>query len=142
MSLNYIDTSYLAPFYLPEANSATVEKKLLNMSRGSIVISLLVRAEFASLLSKKTRMKEIDESDARGAMMALDRHLSTKAFHMVAITVQDFDQATEWIMTMRHPLRAPDALHLAIAARQGAVFWTLDSRLAKIAKWVGLITRK
>jgi len=44
---------------------------------------------------------------------------------------EDFGRATEWIMIMQHPLRAPDALHLAVATRQNAVFWTLDKTLAK-----------
>jgi predicted nucleic acid-binding protein len=45
-------------------------------------------------------------------------------------------------MAMQHLLRAPDALHLAVATRQNAVFWTLDKTLAKAAKWVGLRTRR
>ncbi|MBE9547375.1 MAG: type II toxin-antitoxin system VapC family toxin, partial [Proteobacteria bacterium] len=141
-ALHYIDTSYLAPFYLPEAKSEAVEKELLKLPRDSIVISPLVRAEFASLLSRKFRMKEMDEADARRVMTALDRHLRTEAIRMVAMGVQDFQQATEWIMTMMHPLRAPDALHLSVAARQDAVFCTLDQRLARAAKWIGLKTRR
>ncbi len=60
---------------------------------------------------------------------------------MVSILSSDFQQATEWIMAMKHALRAPDALHLAVAARQDAVL-TLDRGLAKAAKRVGLTTRK
>ena len=142
MALHYIDTSYLAPFYLPEAISEAVEKKLLKLPVGFIVISPLVRAEFASLLSRKFRMKEMNQADAHRAMMALDRHLHTESIRMVAIGGQDFQQATEWIMTMAHPLRAPDALHLSVAARQDAVFWTLDQRLAKAARRIGLETRR
>ena len=140
MDLHYIDTSFLAPYYLPEPKSAAVEKKLLKLPRGSILISPLVRAEFASLLSRKARLKEMNESDAYRTMTALDRHLRTEALRMTNIIVQDFEKATEWIMAMRHPLRAPDALHLAVASRQDAVIWTLDKRLAKASKWIGLKT--
>ena len=59
--LHYVDTSYLAPYYLPEANSEVVEKGLLRLPPGSLVVSPLVRAEFASLLSRKCRAKEMGE---------------------------------------------------------------------------------
>ena len=140
--LHYIDTSYLAPYYLPEANSDGVEKKLVKLPGGSLVISPLVRAEFASLLSRKCRAKEMDEADARRAMTALDRHLRAGSLRMVFIGSRDFEQATEWIMAMKHSLRAPDAVHLAVAAREDAVLWTLDRGLSRAARWVGLKTRK
>jgi len=50
MDVHYIDTSFLAPYYLPEAASETVERKLRSLPEGSLVISPLVRVEFASLL--------------------------------------------------------------------------------------------
>ena len=140
--LHYIDTSYLAPYYLPEAKSDAVEKKLVKLPGGSVVISPLVRSEFAFLLARKCRAKEMDEADARQTMSALDRHLSAGNFRMVSIISRDFEQASEWIMAMKHPLRAPDAVHLAVAVRQDAVLWTLDRGLARAAKWIGLKTQK
>ena len=140
--IHYIDTSYLAPYYLPEANSDVVESKLLRLPVGSLVISPLVRSEFASLLCRKFRTKEMDPADARRTMTALDKHLGAGVLRMVLVGTSDFERATEWIMAMKHPLRAPDALHLAIATREDAVFWTLDKALARAAKWVGLKTRK
>lgn len=140
--LHYIDTSYLAPYYLPEANSDLVERKLRSLPAGSLIISPLVRAEFASLLCRKFRTKEMGEADARRAMTALDRHVGAGSFREAPVTVRDYEQATAWIMAMKHPLRAPDALHLAVAARHAANLWTLDRGLARIAKWVGLKTRK
>lgn len=142
MHFHYIDTSYLAPYYLPEPNSEIVEKKLLKLPGGSLLISPLVRAEFASLLSRKCRAKEMGEADARRTMTALGRHLSVGILRMVSIDSSDFEQATEWIMTMKHSLRAPDAIHLAVAAREDAVLWTLDQALARAAKWIGLKTRR
>ena len=136
--LHYIDTFYLAPFYLPEPASEVVEDRLLSLPPGSIIISPLVRAEFASLLARKCRMGEMKEAHARRVMRALDTHLLENAIGLVPVQSEDFDQAVTWIMAMTHPLRAPDALHLAIAARVGAVFWTLDSRLEQAARWVGL----
>ena len=117
-------------------------KKLVKLAGGSVVISPLVRAEFACLLARKCRAKEMDETDARRTMSALDRHLSTGSIRMVSISSRDFEQASEWIMAMKHPLRAPDAVHLAVAVRQGAVLWTLDRELSRAAKWIGLKTQK
>jgi len=142
MDFHYIHTSYLAPYYLPEPNSEIVEKRLLRLPGGSSVISPLVRAEFASLLSRKCRAKEMAEEDARRTMTALDRHLSEGIIRMVSVAPRDFGQATEWIMAMKQPLRALDAIHLAVAARQDAVLWTLDRALARAARWIGLKTRR
>ena len=84
----------------------------------------------------------MDPADARRTMTALDKHLGAGVLRMVLVGSGDFERATEWIMAMEHPLSAPDALHLAIATREDAVFWTLDKALARAAKWVGLKTRK
>ncbi len=136
--LHYIDTSFLAPFYLPEPASEMVEEKLLSLPTGSVVISPLVRGEFASLLARKCRMGEMKKTHARRVMGALDAHLLEKAIGLVPVQTGDFDQAVTWIMAMAHSLKSPDALHLAVAARIGAVFWTLDDRLEQAARWVGL----
>jgi len=84
----------------------------------------------------------MDEADARRAMTALDRHLHAGSLRMVFIGSRDFEQATESIMAMKHFLRAPDAVHLAVAAREDAVLWTLDRGLSRAARWVGLKTRR
>ena len=80
--LHYIDTSYLAPYYLPEVRSEVVERRLLKLPVGSLVISPLVRSEFASLLSRKSRTKEMDGADARRTMTALDTHLAAGILRM------------------------------------------------------------
>jgi predicted nucleic acid-binding protein len=139
--LHYIDTSFLAPYYLPEASSEAVESALRNLPPGSLLISPLVRTELASLLARKCGGKEMAPSDARRAMQALDAHVGNGVLRVAALGARHFERATEWIMAMKHPLRAPDAVHLAVAAGQDAVFWTLDKALARAAKWVGLTTR-
>ena len=138
MGAHYIDTSFLVPYYLPEAASAAVEKKLQSLPEGSLIISPIVRTEFASLLSREVRAREMNEADARRTMNALDRHVNTGSLRLVPIIGRDFTQATEWIMTMKYSLRTPDALHLAVAARQDALLWTLDKSLSQAAKQVGL----
>lgn len=142
MELHYIDTSYLVPFYLPEPQSDIVEKNLLRLPKGTIIVSHLVYAEFASLLSRKYLTKEISEADARRVMNAFESHLLTGAIGLVPIQSEDFQRAITWIMSLRHPLRAPDALHFAVAFRKGAVFWTLDRQLYRVAKTLGLHTKK
>ena len=64
----------MAPYSLPEAANEIVEKKLRSLPEGSLVISQLVRAEFASLLSRRFRTKEMDEPNPPRSMAALDRH--------------------------------------------------------------------
>ncbi len=60
---------------------------------------------------------------------------------LVSTQSEDFDQAVTWINGHVPLLKTPHVLHLAIAARVGAVFWTLDKRLEEALRWVGLTFR-
>jgi uncharacterized protein len=47
--LIYVDTSFIAPFYIQEATSETVEEILLNLPTQELAISDWTVVEFASL---------------------------------------------------------------------------------------------
>lgn len=55
----YVDTSFIAPFYIQEATSETVEEILLNLPTQELAISDWTVVEFASLLSRRVRMGEL-----------------------------------------------------------------------------------
>jgi uncharacterized protein len=52
--------------------------------------------------------------------------------------LSDFDLAIELLNLHNSGLRTGDALHLAIARNQGAQFITLDKKLIKAARLMGI----
>jgi predicted nucleic acid-binding protein len=54
--LIYLDTSFLAPFYIREATSESIEAVLLDLPVDRLAISDWTRVEFTSLLTRRVRM--------------------------------------------------------------------------------------
>ena len=55
----YLDTSFLAPFYLREATSQQVETILLNIPKDELVIIDWITVEFSSLLARLVHTGEL-----------------------------------------------------------------------------------
>ena len=60
----YLDTSAIVPYYVPEKLSAVVEQ-LLQKQENKPIISQLVEVELFSALSRRVRMGEVSQNDAR-----------------------------------------------------------------------------
>ena len=75
-----IDTSFLAPFYLPESTSTQVEIRLLGQAPGTLHISHWTRTEFASLPARKRRMGELSPQAMRQVMARLEQHITQGAW--------------------------------------------------------------
>ena len=110
----YVDTSFIAPFYIQEATSETVEEILLNLPTQELAISDWTVVEFASLLSRRVRMGELSATLMQTVMESF-RGDTDQSFRMVAVTAADFQLASELVLQWETGLRAGDALHLAIA---------------------------
>ncbi len=129
----YFDTSFVAPLILPEKHSKRIEDFMRDVPAGNLAVSHWVRVEFASLLARRVRMKELGKAQALGAMDVFEQ-LLTRSFHVIMPTIADFDDATRLLQKFDTGLRAGDALHLAIAKNHDAeMFYTLDKVLVKAA---------
>lgn len=98
------------------------------------VISSLVGLEFASVLARKVRMRELSTADARAAMTQLRDHEQAGLYRVVQVDEAHYARARRWIEGFRTPLRTLDALHLAVAARLGCALLTADVQLARAAR--------
>jgi len=76
-----------------------------------------------------------DEAEARLAIFDDWRSAGTEA---VQIEASDFQLATAYVRRFDLMLRAPDALHAAICSRQNLTLVTLDRRLAKAGRELGI----
>lgn len=129
----YLDTSFLAPFYLPESTSSYIEAFLGRASLGALAISYWTNVEFASLLARDVRMGNMQ---VETALRVQERFLQDAEFYRVLSPVsEDFQEAMRLLLPRTDlGLRGPDALHLAIAKRRGLVLYTLDKPLLRAAE--------
>lgn len=135
----YVDTSFLAPYYIEEDTSDRVEEVIFNISVDRLAISDWTQVEFASLLARRLRMGEISQETLREVMTVFDLELR-ESYAVFAVSRADFEVATRFLFQEGAAgLRAGDALHLAIAYnRRVERVLSLDRRLITIARMLGI----
>jgi uncharacterized protein len=112
--LIYLDTSFLAPFYIQEATSTSVETILLNIPTEQLAISDWTIVEFTSLVSRRVRMSELNFEQMEAVINSFKEDVA-QSYTVFTVTTADFILAAEFIQQWETGLRAGDALHLAIA---------------------------
>ncbi|MSQ71963.1 MAG: PIN domain-containing protein [Betaproteobacteria bacterium] len=128
----YIDTSVLIAYYFPELLSARAERLL---RRGGMpAISPLVEIEFASVLGRKVRARELAVGVARFVQERFRDHLDNGMYLRLEIGAAHYEQARRWVEAFKPPLRTLDALHLSIAAGANATLLTADIQLSRAAR--------
>jgi uncharacterized protein len=132
----YFDTSVLVGALTNEAATERLQDWLEAQEPGSMHISHWVETEFSAALAMKLRMgvltqqmRAVSQSD----FLALKSH----SLATTAIKPAHFIAAARLADNIALALRAPDALHLAIAMEIGATLCTLDEKLADAAAAVG-----
>jgi predicted nucleic acid-binding protein len=138
--LNYTDTSILVAALTTEARTRRAERFLTGAGRGALSISEWVVAEFSSALSMKLRLGTIGLEARRAGLEALGLMIE-QSLMLLPVTSSHFRTAARFADQHQLGLRAPDALHLAVAAEQGAVLCTLDKRLVSAGTALGVASR-
>ncbi|MCC7045998.1 MAG: type II toxin-antitoxin system VapC family toxin [Alphaproteobacteria bacterium] len=137
----YLDTSILVPYFLTEPTSARVEDLLRRQVSGQLATSHLARLEFTAVLARQARMGRIDAA-AIGRGEATFDAIVDGSMTMLGPELADYDLARTYLRRHETGLRAPDALHLAIAANQHATaIYTLDAGMLKAGRLLGLPVR-
>jgi len=135
--ISYLDTSLLVAALTNEAKSTAAQAWLAEQEVGEIAISEWVATELFAALSAKLRSRQIENVHRTNALAEFAR-LRAASFVTLAVTSQHFRMAAEYAGRHGLGLRAGDALHLAVAADNGATLCTLDRRLAGAGKTVGV----
>ena len=133
--IDYFDASAIAANLLPETASDAVAT-LIATTDAEIRVSEFSIAETSSAVSRLFRMKQHSRQEAEQLFLDIDRWVEATAL-LVDIRSSDFARATDLVRDLGLKLRAPDALHLAIAERLDARLVTLDRNLAAAARAVG-----
>jgi hypothetical protein len=132
----YIDTSLLVPYYCPEPLSQAAERTLRGDPQPAV--SDLVEVEFFSALVRKVRAREMLVADARRIGEQFLGHLQATLYTRIPVQRRHYDVARGWLGRFTAPLRALDALHLAIAEAEGLRLATADHDLSRSARSLGV----
>jgi uncharacterized protein len=128
----YVDTSILGAYYCPEPLSAAAEDALRQFKPP--VISVLSEVEFCSLISKKYRLKELKERQAKEILDLFSNHVAEGFYRRVSLSTEHFLKARLLAASMASALRTLAALHLAVALAEGLTLVTADREFARAGK--------
>ena len=134
----YCDTSALLKLYLPEPGSD--EFNAVVEGRDDVLVSDLAVTEIVSALARRLRQGSLARDAVRRLQHAIIGRLDEGVYHRVEVNRDVHRRAEHFLLSLPEtPLRAADALHLALAtSAHAASLASFDSRLASAARAVGL----
>jgi uncharacterized protein len=134
----YCDTSALLKLYLPEPGSD--EFNCAVEGREDLLVSDLTVTEIVSALSRRVRQGAIPPVAARRVQRVILERLDEGLYQRVELTRDVHRRAEHLLLSLSAtPLRAADALHLALATSgRAASIASFDARLLAAARAIGL----
>jgi len=134
----YFDASALVKLYLPEPGSDELNEVVAG--RSDLLVSDLAATEIASSLSRHRREGVLNAEAIVRLRRALLAHVDAGFYRRVELIPAIHREAERLLFSLDAvPLRAADALHLALAiSAEAATLLTYDRRLAEAALTVGL----
>ena len=129
----YLDTSVVVPLFVDDDHSERARE--WGKAGRHVALSAWTLTEFSSAISMQVRMKHLSETERAGFERAVDSW--AQQGRMVDFQAERFDDARR-LLRKHQRLRAPDALHLAIASWNGFELATLDGVLKEAAVAEGL----
>ena len=141
----YLDTSSLTKAYVSESGSDEV-RQLLERTSESIYISSLSLVEFRCALARRTRALTLTDAESQRIWASFEGDVDDGVFDVLPVDNDDHLSARRLIDAVAPlPLKALDALHLAIVRRArallGASFVTSDAQQATAASALGISTQ-
>jgi uncharacterized protein len=132
----YLDASVMLPMLVKEPASGVVDAFMSNFQQ-ELWVSDFAAAEVASALSRLVHTGSLQAIDATACLSDFDAWRAAMTF---AVDLQASDARLAYIYVRRFDLglRAPDALHLAVARRLDVALVTLDPRMAAAARELGI----
>jgi predicted nucleic acid-binding protein len=124
--------------YLPEPGSD--EFNAVVEGRDDVLVSDLAVTEIVSALARRLRQGSLARDAVRRLQHAIIGRLDEGVYQRVEVNRDVHRRAEHFLLSLPEtPLRAADALHLALAtSAHAASLASFDSRLASAARAVGL----
>lgn len=136
----YLDSSVLVKLYLPEPQSAQVNTAV--RGRRDLMISDLAITEVVSAIARARREGLLSAEDGARVHALMLQQVESGVVQRIDLAPDTHRAAERFLLSIDSiPLRAADALHLALAITAGAAsLLTFDRRLAAAARTIGLPT--
>jgi hypothetical protein len=134
----YLDSSVLVSMFSIDANSPRAQALLASID-SDLSCSDWCLAEFTSALAIGMRVGRLTTADRDAAEASLGTWLAVNG-RAEPVQPDDIRVGRSLIRATRLPLRASDALHLAIAQRLGDAVATFDIEMARAAIDLGMPT--
>lgn len=134
----YFDASVCVSLIVYDANTRTAFSLLTKRAdeRFAKITSTWAFAETASVVSARIRDGKVTREQAIRRFAVL--RAATLTAPPQAVLTQDVEQAWSMVSGFDQTLRAPDALHLAVARRLGASLTTFDKTMTDAARALGI----
>jgi uncharacterized protein len=135
--LTSLDADVLVSAFQKRPNSLRARRRVF--SGTNLLVSAWAVAEFTAVLMQDVRERKLADEQAEDALRKLQLwQIASHALQPLAS--EDVPNAAALIRRPGVNLRAPDALHLAVAERLGAAFATFDAKLIVAAETLGIRT--
>jgi predicted nucleic acid-binding protein len=134
----YLDTSVVAPLFVVDTHTPLVVawfRRIADVEQ--VILSDWTVSEFSGAIAAAHRAGRVPASMRAASERSLDRWVEQQGGASPVLS-DDVREARRLIGETAEPLRAPDALHIAIAERQGASLATLDIGMRRAAADLGL----
>ena len=135
----YLDTAIVLTLFVREAMSESVGKWIASR-RQPLAFSDWGLTECASALGIRQRRGELDAASASRAFRAMST-FANESCELIACAGHHQKEAQALLARFDLPLRAGDALHLAISQHVQATLVTSDKQLMAAAKAIGAKAR-
>ncbi len=132
----YLDASVLVALHTPDRFQERATR-FIETLRPELLLSDFGAAEFSSAVARMVRTSMLAETEARICFTDFDAWMARGVVEMPVISA-DIRIADGFVRRLDPPLRAPDAIHLAIAQRLGASLATFDRQMVAAAANFGV----
>jgi predicted nucleic acid-binding protein len=139
----YLDSAYIAKFYVNESDSAAVRSVVRHAQ--SLVSSAWALAEVACVFHRHLREGSLDANQTQELLDAFLEHIDAGIWILTPVTEQLLRRMSSLVKAAPSTvyLRAGDAVHLTTAREAGeSEIWTSDRHLLAAAPHFGLTGRK
>jgi predicted nucleic acid-binding protein len=134
----YLDASVIVPLITIDHLSVRA-RVFMESKRPVLLVSDFACVEFASAIARKLRLKELTSALAMEVLGKFDVWRQAETTSM-QLQPDDISNAASFIRRLDLTLRAPDAMHIAMARRAGADLATFDKKMADSALVLGVPT--
>lgn len=103
-------------------------------------ISALVELEFFAAVSLRARIEDLTREEAEEVSALFGAHLRDGLYGRRGLETGHYRLARDYVARFDLPLKAPDALHLALCAAENLTLFTADRQLSRSAAALGVRT--